>query len=290
MGQVASQCADRCEIETNRCSGNEVSTKQSDRIGFSEEDFAYIFNNLPAARKDGPSVQGSPSSGASTRAPTPLTTQYAQASDLTCPPAPPIGSPIGSPLAAPETRSLKGARSAEDFIAALREGNVRYLSRGLKLKGGGEQKHRDEIGSGQAPSIAILGCADSRVPPEVVFDLDAGESFTVRVAGNVVTADGLASLEYAYKHLKTKFFLVLGHAKCGAVCAACGDQKGIDGHLPSLMARIRPCCKDSKDPIRKNVEVQVGNLADGMANCAGDSGLIIRGGIFDLDTGCVEFL
>lgn len=114
------------------------------------------------------------------------------------------------------------------------------------------------IAKGQAPPVAILGCADSRVPPELVFDADAGEIFTVRVAGNVVDPDVLASLEYACKHLGTKLVIVLGHTKCGAVAAACGDHSKLDGHLPGLIQKIIPATS-AKDPIAQNVTNQVGH-------------------------------
>ncbi len=102
---------------------------------------------------------------------------------------------------------------------------------------------RDIKLAGQAPYVAILSCADSRVPMEAVVESDSGsmasDIFSVRVAGNVVGDDAIASLEYAVKYLNTPLLLVLGHEQCGAVSATMGDY-GVGGALPQLLGKIRP--------------------------------------------------
>lgn len=136
------------------------------------------------------------------------------------------------------------ARSAETPDAAfarLMEGNARYV--------GGKMNERDFSAGraartqGQAPFAAILGCADSRVAPELAFDQAPGELFVVRVAGNFVTPDGLGSLEYGAAVLGTKVIMVLGHTSCGAVNATVGAlQKGnsLPGHIADLVRAMKP--------------------------------------------------
>lgn len=140
--------------------------------------------------------------------------------------------------------SAQPARSAETPDAAfarLMEGNARYVS--------GQMKERDFSAGrvartqGQAPFAAILGCADSRVAPELAFDQAPGELFIVRVAGNFVTPDGLGSLEYGAAVLGTKVIMVLGHNSCGAIGATIGAlQKGntLPGHIAGLVTAMKP--------------------------------------------------
>ena len=106
-----------------------------------------------------------------------------------------------------------------EIVNRLKEGNNRFISDSSinKLK---DSTRRELLAGGQAPFAAILGCADSRVAPEIVFDTGLGELFTVRVAGNVANIASLASLEYAVAVLKVTVILVQGHSSCGAVSAA----------------------------------------------------------------------
>ena len=136
------------------------------------------------------------------------------------------------------TRSVETPDAA---VARLMEGNARYVS--------GQMKERDFSAGrvartqGQAPFAAILGCADSRVAPELAFDQTPGELFVVRVAGNFVTPDGLGSLEYGAAVLGTKVIMVLGHNSCGAIGATIGAlQKGntLPGHIAGLVTAMKP--------------------------------------------------
>lgn len=142
------------------------------------------------------------------------------------------------------TASAQPARAAETpdaALARLMEGNARYAS--------GKMSERDySVGrvarsQGQAPFAAILGCADSRVAPELAFDQGPGELFVVRVAGNFVTPDGLGSLEFGAAVLGTKVIMVLGHTSCGAVNATVDAlQKGntLPGHIADLVRALKP--------------------------------------------------
>ena len=136
------------------------------------------------------------------------------------------------------------ARAAETPDAALKllvEGNARYASNQMKERD--FSAGRAARASGQAPFAAILGCADSRVAPELAFDQAPGDLFVVRVAGNFMTPDGLASLEYGAAVLGTKVIMVLGHSNCGAINATVGAlQKGNDlpGHIGDLVRAMKP--------------------------------------------------
>jgi len=127
---------------------------------------------------------------------------------------------------------------ADQALAKLMAGNQRYV-RHREQHPDESMARRKELESGQHPFAVILGCADSRVSPELLFDQGLGDLFVVRVAGNVVDDDIFGSIEYAVEHLGTKLIMVLGHEKCGAVSAAVegGDAPG---HLKALVAAIQP--------------------------------------------------
>src|SRR4029453_18222934 len=127
------------------------------------------------------------------------------------------------------------------------EGNERYAKNEMKERD--FSAGRAARASAQYPFAAILSCADSRVSPELAFDEGPGELFVVRVAGNFVTPDLLASLEYGVQFLGVPFILVLGHSKCGAVDAAIKVAKSkatLPGHLPDLVKAIKPAVIDAE--------------------------------------------
>jgi carbonic anhydrase len=134
--------------------------------------------------------------------------------------------------------SETAALSPDDALAKLMAGNQRYMRH--------KEQHPDEslarrkqLVGGQHPFAVILGCADSRVPPELLFDQGLGDLFVIRVAGNIVDDAILGSIEYAVEHLETKLVLVLGHEKCGAISAAV-EGGHATGHLKALVAAIQP--------------------------------------------------
>jgi carbonic anhydrase len=139
-------------------------------------------------------------------------------------------------LCAVSTKNTQAAGTADQALMHLQEGNQRFLT--------GKTLHCDLMSQvkataqSQAPFAAILGCMDSRVPPELVFDQRIGDIFSVRVAGNIVNTDILGSLEYATQVAGTKLIVVLGHSDCGAIKGAVDDVKL--GNLTEMLSNIRP--------------------------------------------------
>jgi carbonic anhydrase len=156
----------------------------------------------------------------------------------------------------------------------------------------------------QYPFAAILSCADSRVAPELAFDEGPGELFVVRVAGNFVNSDLLASLEYGVQFLGVPFILVLGHANCGAVDAAIKVLKSkavLPGRLPDLVSAIKPAVNaaekarsgDLLDAIAENVRKQDARLKASppiVQKFYADRKIDIAGGVYDLATGKVALV
>jgi carbonic anhydrase len=130
------------------------------------------------------------------------------------------------------------ALSPDAALTKLLQGNQRYM-RHKEQHPDESVAHRKELITGQHPFAVILSCADSRVPPELVFDEGLGDLFVIRVAGNIVDDAVLGSIEYAVEHLGTKLILVMGHEKCGAITAAVEGGKA-PGHLSALVAAIQP--------------------------------------------------
>ena len=130
------------------------------------------------------------------------------------------------------------ALSADNALTRLVEGNQRYIRHREQHPDQSLTRQKELVG-GQHPFAVILGCADSRVPPELLFDQGLGDLFVIRVAGNIVDDAVLGSIEYAVEHLGTKLILVLAHEKCGAVSAAVEGGEA-SGHLKALVTAIHP--------------------------------------------------
>jgi carbonic anhydrase len=140
----------------------------------------------------------------------------------------------------------------EQALQKLIEGNKRFTS-SKQSHPNQDRERRQELAKGQKPFAVIVGCSDSRVPPEIIFDQGLGDLFVIRVAGNIVDDVALGSIEYAVDHLGTRLIVVLGHSKCGAVTATV--QGGTPhGHVGSIMEAIKPAISAAKD--------LPGNLAD----------------------------
>ena len=137
--------------------------------------------------------------------------------------------------------------AADAALAKLIAGNQRYLKH-QEQRPNQSLARRKELAAGQHPFAVILGCADSRVSPELLFDQGLGDLYVIRVAGNILNDAVLGSIEYAVEHLGTKLVMVLGHEKCGAVSAAVAG--GIaPGHISALVAAIQPSVDaSSKEP------------------------------------------
>lgn len=200
-------------------------------------------------------------------------------------------------LAAEAGTAISADRARQRLVA----GNARYVA--------GKRRHvdyprrREELVPGQKPFAIVLGCADSRVPPELVFDQGLGDIFILRVAGNIADPLELGSMEYAVEHFHTPLILVLGHEKCGAVNAtleAVNSGATPPAHLADLVAAIRPAVEASKgqpgDPlenaIRENVRRTVAALKTTdpiLAEAVGQGRLQVAGAEYALASGRVSF-
>ena len=186
-------------------------------------------------------------------------------------------------------------RNPEAALEELLAGNRRFTS-------GRTSSHRRDLAilqqmmERQEPFAAILSCADSRVPVEVVFDQTIGQLFVTRVAGNIVTPEIVASLEYAAAVLGTNTILVMGHSRCGAVTAAIQGQE-VPGNISALFPYIEPAVEqagpDLEATIRANVLIQAARLrqySSLLASLIDDGKLKVAAGYFDILSGEVTLL
>ena len=194
----------------------------------------------------------------------------------------------------------QNAISPDQALARLMSGNERYATGKSKLHD--FKSEREALVGGQNPYAAILSCADSRIAPEYAFDSARGDLFVVRVAGNFVDDNGLASLEYAAKYLGTPLFMVLGHQHCGAVSAAISTVKDgavLPGQIPELVEAISSAVGmamghegDTLDnTIRENVRLNVAALKGAspiMGKLAASGKIKVVGGVYNLSTGRVD--
>ena len=197
-------------------------------------------------------------------------------------------------LAAPVKIATKSL-TPDAALAKLLAGNQRFANQTTKKPNQGAFRLQ-EVAQGQHPFAAILGCADSRVPVEILFDRGLGDLFTVRVAGNVATPEEIGSLEYATL-LGIQVILVLGHERCGAVTAALTNNP-VPGQIGSILEQIQPAIVATKgqagDPLKNaivaNVNNQITTLKSSpvLAKLIESDKLIIVGGYYDLDTGLVS--
>ena len=146
------------------------------------------------------------------------------------------GSALAQQTCAIQTAQTQGQLTPDQALALLRDGNARFAA-GQSINCDLLQQVRD-TSSGQAPFAAVVGCIDSRVPPELVFDQRIGDIFAARIAGNYVNDDIIGSLEFATQLAGSKAIVVLGHSECGAVKGAVDNAKL--GLLTGVLAQIRP--------------------------------------------------
>jgi carbonic anhydrase len=189
--------------------------------------------------------------------------------------------------------------SADAVLRELKAGNEHHVAKRYQHPHQTAARQR-ELAATQSPHAIVLSCADSRVAPEIILDQGLGDLFDVRVAGNVASDTELASIEYAAEHLHTPLLVVMGHQKCGAVTAA-AEKGEADGHLPSLLALIRPAVERARsqpgdlidNAVRINVENVVRQVRGSTPVLAGlvDRGaLTVVGAVYSLDTGAVAWL
>ena len=199
---------------------------------------------------------------------------------------------------------------AVEALDRLREGNRRFVAGLGVAKGGGRESEPDELPSRQEPFAIILGCSDSRVPAEIVFDQGLGDLFVIRVAGNIVAPSQVGSVEFAAAQFNTRLVVVLGHSHCGAVQATLDElRRPAESQSPNLKAivdRIRPSVQGLletdlrndleqlvQQAVRANVGVSVDHLRHGseiLERLIRDEGLRVVGAEYSLATGEVEFL
>lgn len=186
-------------------------------------------------------------------------------------------------------------------LQRLEQGNARFVSGHLApTTPSGIVAGREKVAQGQKPFAVVLGCSDSRVGPEVIFDQKVGDLFVVRTAGEVVDPVVIGSIEYAVAHLGPQLIMVLGHERCGAVAAAVADAKE-PGHIDSVLKAIEPAVTETKgesgDPVHNAAVAQALNMAGQLQNAepilkeAIQNGkLTIVAAIYNLDTGKVSLL
>lgn len=179
-----------------------------------------------------------------------------------------------------------------EALDMLYQGNARFADGKITAPHRNMERLK-EIAAGQKPFAAFLGCADSRVPIEIVFDQGFGDVFVTRIAGNVADPAIIGSLEYGVEVLGAQVLYVLGHSKCGAVAATVkGDA--VPGQISTLYQHIRRAVKESNGnldvAIQRNVEIQAEILSEAspvLARRVADKSLIIAGGVYDLASGKV---
>lgn len=201
--------------------------------------------------------------------------------------------------------------SALDALKRLREGNRRFVSGNGRDHAQRSPALRNELVEGQAPFAIILGCSDSRVPAELVFDQGLGALFVIRIAGNIVAPSQIASVEFAAEQFGTPLVVVLGHSRCGAVSATLQHltspqpPASRSDHMHSIVARVSPAVEpllatDLRhdhdalmcQAIRANVRISADHLRHGseiLEERIARGSLMIVGAEYSLETGVVDF-
>jgi carbonic anhydrase len=201
-------------------------------------------------------------------------------------------------------------QSAADALTRLREGNRRFVSNQTLRRGSvSEPARRAELVDGQAPFAVILGCSDSRVPAELVFDLGFGDLFVIRVAGNIVAPSQVGSIEFAASRFGTRLVVVMGHTQCGGITATLDELQGRatseSRNLRFIVERMRPPVESvlashgaaDREALmhaatRANVRASVDQLRHGselLEHLVRTDGLLIVGAEYSIETGIVDF-
>lgn len=189
--------------------------------------------------------------------------------------------------------------SADSALNSLKQGNKRFVE-GKSVKPHQDLQRIKEVSSGQKPFAIIVGCSDSRVPSEIIFDQGLGDLFIVRTAGQVSTFASWGSIEFGNAVLGANLIVVMGHTKCGAVAAAC-QIPDVPGHIVTLINAIKPAAQLAKiqtgneveNAVKINVAMQVQqleNLEPVLTKAVQNTSLKIVGAVYNLETGNVEFL
>lgn len=212
-------------------------------------------------------------------------------------------------MVARPTSYTVGMISALEALERLKEGNRHFVSDVKSSNVSTGKGRRQELMAGQEPIAIILGCSDSRVPAEIVFDQGLGDLFVIRVAGNIVAPSLIGSVEFAAETFGTRLVVVLGHSNCGAVTATLNELQdpshNLSTNLRSIVERIEPAVatllevNENLDPntliqhgVRANVRASVSHLRHGSRNLehlVENDGLLVVGAEYSLETGVVEF-
>ena len=199
--------------------------------------------------------------------------------------------------------------SADDALALLLEGNRRFVASQSQTAILSASERRAALVDGQAPFAIVLGCSDSRVPAELVFDQGFGDLFVIRVAGNIVAPSQVGSVEFAASRFATRLVVVMGHSQCGAVTATVEELLGRattqSSNLRSIVDRVRPSVQalldggGARDPelllreaVRANVRVSANHLRHGselLERLIQQEGLRVVGAEYSLESGVVTF-
>jgi carbonic anhydrase len=199
--------------------------------------------------------------------------------------------------------------SAAEALQRLSEGNLRFVSNIRNPENLLNHARRAELAAGQEPFAIILGCSDSRVPAEIVFDQGLGDLFVIRVAGNIVAPSQIGSVEFAAAQYGTRLVVVLGHTQCGAILATLDElrrpTKNQSPNLHSIVDRVRPSVEGLlqsgignnteelvHQAVRANVRASANQLRHGseiLEQLIAKQGLVVVGAEYSLETGVVDF-
>lgn len=199
--------------------------------------------------------------------------------------------------------------SAQEALARLQEGNRRFVAGLRESASSSTRLRRIELTAGQEPFAIILGCSDSRVPAELVFDQGLGDLFVIRVAGNIVAPSQVGSVEFAAERFGTRLVVVLGHSMCGAILATLEQLARPRGsrqpNLRSIVDRVRPSVEILLETelrhnhtalvnsaVRANIRASANQLRHGsgtLENLIQNDGLLVVGAEYSLETGVVDF-
>ena len=199
--------------------------------------------------------------------------------------------------------------TAEQALQRLCEGNRRFASNVRSIDAILSHTKRIDLVNGQAPFAIVLGCSDSRVPAELVFDQGLGDLFVIRVAGNVVAPSQVGSVEFAALRYGTRLVVVLGHSNCGAICATLEELRQpvtnqsrglrdiVDRVRPSMATLLEPALANDTEAllrhaVRANVRTSVDHLRHGseiIERLVDKDELLVVGAEYSLETGLVEF-
>ncbi|MGD2117967.1 MAG: carbonic anhydrase [Chromatiales bacterium] len=198
---------------------------------------------------------------------------------------------------------------AKQALNRLREGNARFTARSSEKDPCYSPTRHNNLSDKQEPFAVILGCSDSRVPAEIVFDQGLGDLFVIRVAGNIVAPSQIGSVEFATCQFKTRLVVVLGHSNCGAVNATIEELTSGDANpsvnIKSIVDRVKPAVQSllhtdlrnhpdalRHEAIRANVRASVNQLKNGsriIEDMIQNEGLLVIGAEYSLETGQVDF-